>query len=207
MGKQRRSIRCSENCFVPINGNAASSVAITFAIDLARTSGGAVTFCAALDMLMLGMGSSLAMDPSWIESLRPDAEKVGCAALDRARVEDCPATLNVAAGLAEEIVLELAPSFDLIVMGTRAIHGLAHLLDHSITDAVVRACRRPLLVVRESDAPPASCASQTVLTRLIAPNDGSEPSRVAIEIQHVRRGARRRARLCVWPGPGARGRV
>lgn len=167
---------------VPINGNAASSVAIAFAIDIAQAGQGDLTFCYALDMRVLGMGSSLAIDPSWIDSLRPDADKVGRTALSRATEAACTATLQVLEGSAEDVVLRLAPSFDLVVMGTRAISGFAHVLDHSTTDAVVRACSRPVLVVRESDTPSTRRSSCTTFERLIVPIDGSKPSQTAIDV-------------------------
>jgi nucleotide-binding universal stress UspA family protein len=165
---------------VPIIGNAASSVAVGFAIDIAKARGGELTFCYALDTRVLGMGDYV--DQSWTAMLRPDAEKIGQLALSRAAQAACPATLRILEGSAEEVVLRLAPSFDLVVMGTRAIHGAAHVLDHSVTDAVVRECTRPVLIVRERDAAPTSSPTEAIFRRLIVPVDGSLSAQGAIDV-------------------------
>jgi nucleotide-binding universal stress UspA family protein len=165
---------------VPIVGNAASSVAVGFAIEIAQARGGEVTFVYALDAAELGMG--IQIDPSWVELLRPDAEKVGRAALARATQAGCAATLRVVVGAAPQTVLGLASSFDLIVIGTRAIAGLAHVFEHSVTDAVVRQSASPVLVVREADTAPAVTSSLAIFRRFIVPIDGSPSSRAAIAV-------------------------
>jgi nucleotide-binding universal stress UspA family protein len=165
---------------VPIYGNAASSVAVGFAIDIAKARGGELTFCYALDTRVLGMGDYV--DPSWTALLRPDAEKIGKLALSRAAQNACPATLQVLEGPAEEVVLRLAPSFDLVVIGTRAIHGAEHILDHSVTDAVVRECTCPVLIVREWDTAPTSNQNAAIFRRLIVPVDGSSSAQGAIDV-------------------------
>ena len=170
---------------VPIAGDAASSVAIEYAIEIARARTGELTFLYALDMRALGMGGSLWIDPGWINLLRPDAERIGQAALARAAAAECSATLEVVAGLAEEVVLRLAASFDLVVMGTRGFSGISHLLDHSVTDAVVRACAPPVLVVREGERVPATSGKTIVVRRLIVPIDGSVPAQGAVDIASV----------------------
>ncbi len=165
---------------VPIVGNAASSVAVGFAIDIAKARGGDVTFLYALDIAQLGMGD--AADPSWIEMLRPDAEKVGNAALARAVQAGCPAKLLILEGVAEEIVVAQAALFDLVVIGTRAIHGVAHAFEHSVTDPIVRASACPVLVVREWDTLPTSASDKMIFRRLIVPIDGSSASKGALEV-------------------------
>jgi nucleotide-binding universal stress UspA family protein len=165
---------------VPIVGNAASSVAVGFAIDIAKARGGDVTFCYALDIAQLGMGSSI--DRSWIDLLRPDAVKVGNAALARAAQAGCLASMHIIEGVAEDVVLGLAASFDLVVIGTRAIHGVMHAFDHSVTDPVVRACTRPVLVIREWDTVPAMSPETAVFRRLIVPVDGSSAAGGAIAV-------------------------
>jgi nucleotide-binding universal stress UspA family protein len=123
------------------------------------------------------------VDPSWTALLRPDAEKIGQRALSRAAKAACPATLHVPDGSAEEVVLRLSPSFDLVVIGTRrAIHGAAHILDHSVTDAVLRECTRPLLIVREWDTAPTSSPNEAIFRRLIVPVDGSSSAQGAIDV-------------------------
>jgi nucleotide-binding universal stress UspA family protein len=122
------------------------------------------------------------VDPSWTELLRPDAEKVGKLALARAAGAGCPATLQVIDGSAEDVILRLAPSFDLVVMGTRAIDGVAQVLEHSVTDAVVRVSTRPVLVVREWDTAPQVSPGKVIFRRLIVPIDGSPGSPGAIDL-------------------------
>ena len=171
---------------MPIAGNAASSIAIEYAIDIAKARTGAVNFLYALDMRALGMGDSLWIDPGWIDQLRPDAERVGQAALARAAAAGCPATLQVVEGRAEDVVLRSAASFDLVVMGTRGFSGISHLLDHSVTNAVVRASGPPVFVVHEGDSIPALLVGEKVVVRrLIVPIDGSLPAQRAAEIASV----------------------
>jgi nucleotide-binding universal stress UspA family protein len=168
---------------VPIIGNAASSVAVGFAIDVAKAHRGEVTFCYALDTRVLGMGDYV--DSSWTQLLRPDAEKVGKLALARAAQAGCPATLQVIDGSAEDVILQLAPAFDLVVMGTRAIAGVAQVLEHSVTDAIVRVSTRPVLVVREWDTAPQTSPDNVIFRRLIVPIDGSSASQGAIDLANA----------------------
>jgi hypothetical protein len=126
----------------------------------------------ALNMRALGMGRSLGSDPSWIDTNRPEAERIGQAALARAAAAGCSATLRIIDGLAEDVVLKLAPSLDLLVIGTRGFSGFAHLLDHSVIEAVVFA-RRPYSSCERDNRYRRVRGRTIVMDRLIVPIDAS----------------------------------
>jgi nucleotide-binding universal stress UspA family protein len=73
-------------------------------------------------------------------------------ALDRAATEllaDRPVTTQVLIGRAADTIIAEASSgaFDLVVMGTRGLSGLEHLVIGSVAEAVLRRCPVPLLTV------------------------------------------------------------
>lgn len=66
------------------------------------------------------------------------------------QLQDVPHTLEVVSGRAVDTILDAADpaSQDLVIMGTRGLSGLQHLLLGSVAEGVVRRSRIPVLTVR-----------------------------------------------------------
>jgi len=62
-------------------------------------------------------------------------------------------TLEVVTGRAVDAILDAADParFDLVIMGTRGLSGLQHLLLGSVAEGVVRRSRIPVLTVRAAE--------------------------------------------------------
>jgi len=63
---------------------------------------------------------------------------------------DVPLECDIVDGVPEEVITERAKDYDLVVMGTHGRRGFAHAALGSVTEKVIRACSRPVLVVNMS---------------------------------------------------------
>lgn len=70
-----------------------------------------------------------------------------------AQLQGVAHTLEVVTGRAVDAILDAADpaSFDLVIMGTRGLSGLQHLLLGSVAEGVVRRARIPVLTVRAAE--------------------------------------------------------
>lgn len=59
---------------------------------------------------------------------------------------------RVIMGVPQEAILAASNDFDLVVMGTHGRRGFAHLFLGSVAEKVIRACKKPVLVVNEHEA-------------------------------------------------------
>ncbi len=106
------------------------------------------------DLLLLGVDRSTttfgaAAHDDEAESLRAFLEAVGA-------TDDPNTTAKAVQGDPVTSICEHAAAFDLVVMGTRGRTGLARLMLGSVTEAVVRKSRTPVLTVH----PPAAVVSE-----------------------------------------------
>lgn len=113
-------------------------------------------------------GKSDAIERYGEELLKPWKEKVGSANLLQVHGE------NVAQTLVETA---LAQESDLIVMGTHGREGLQRMLLGSVAERVCRIAPIPVMLVRQS-----SPTNNPLFMKVLAPIDGSETSKQALEV-------------------------
>jgi nucleotide-binding universal stress UspA family protein len=70
--------------------------------------------------------------------------------LERAEAEGIVARGRLAYGDPEALILEHAPEYDLIVMGTRGRGGVAHVIRPSVAEHVVRRATVPVLTIHSA---------------------------------------------------------
>jgi universal stress protein A len=62
-----------------------------------------------------------------------------------------PVRSRVAVGVTDQVIVEIAAEFDLVVMGTHGRTGLSHLFVGSVAERVVRRAPCPVLTVRRTE--------------------------------------------------------
>ncbi len=82
-------------------------------------------------------------------------------------------------GLPEQVIVQKAPNFDLIVLGTHGRSGLRRWMMGSVAEAVLSRSPRPVLVVHESYEPPALEPEAGLYKHLLVATDGSVCSQQA----------------------------
>jgi nucleotide-binding universal stress UspA family protein len=154
--------------FVPVDGSAPSSEAVAFATRLAAEWAAELIFAHVVDADRLVCAEVPGLD---VSSILHDAAGDGRQLLGRASA--AAAALGVTArthlreGRTVETLLELAKTdaADLIAMGSHGRSGFKRLMMGSTTEALLRACRIPVLVVHapEGAQPVEAPAAQGVL--------------------------------------------
>jgi nucleotide-binding universal stress UspA family protein len=82
-------------------------------------------------------------------------------------------------GYPEQVIVQKAPDFDLIVLGTHGRSGLRRWMMGSVAEAVLSRSPRPVLVVHESFEPPSAEPGAVLYKHLLIATDGSECSQQA----------------------------
>ncbi len=152
---------------VPIDFSDCSLDALEYAAQVAREYGAHVTILHVMEPATYGLDFTLthAADPERCEHIRARLNDL-TAALTRSGV----ATDQVLrGGLPADMILhsECAMNCDLIVMGTHGRRGFSHLVYGSVTEAVLRRARSPILTVRSPKFSPGH-------QRLVPLNAGNE---------------------------------
>lgn len=131
---------------LPLDGSEASELAIPHAAEIARRAGASVCVLRTVTFVV----------PSYPFGMEASFEKANLAAEETAReyvvaaaaqMEGVDATPRVEAGSASGIILDLAEQSDLTVMGTHGRGGWTRFALGSVTDAVIRGGKSPVLVV------------------------------------------------------------
>jgi nucleotide-binding universal stress UspA family protein len=162
---------------VPYDGSPLSAVAIPFAAEIARRSGGRVTLARAL------------VEPAIVTDI-PKSAVAAAKAIAQKELEAAAARagagVEVAAhlriGLPVDVILAAARGKDLIAMTTHGRSGLSRWVLGSITEKLIRLSRIPLLIVRprRASAKAASAAAARMFQDAVVPLDGSEVARNAV---------------------------
>jgi nucleotide-binding universal stress UspA family protein len=76
--------------------------------------------------------------------------------LERAESQGVTVRGRLAYGDPEELILECADDYDLVVMGTRGRSGVAHVLKPSVAEHVVRKANVPVLTIHATTGPAAT---------------------------------------------------
>ena len=131
---------------VAVDLEAASGPAIAAAGALARLFGASLTAVHAHRLEMPAYFTGAEMDA--LEAERMEGRAGAAAELEAfvALYTDVPASTRVEEGAPAEAILRLAPAFDLVVVGTRRLHGARRWWLGSVAEAVVRRATVPVLV-------------------------------------------------------------
>ncbi len=138
---------------VPVDGSQASTAGLTEAIKIAKSQGSEIRLVHVVNDLIVdaGYGAGVYATDA-LEVLRKAGRDILDAAHMTARREGVKTNsvlLDSVGGPASEVILDEARSWsaDLVVMGTHGRRGLARLVMGSDSEAVVRACTVPVLLI------------------------------------------------------------
>jgi nucleotide-binding universal stress UspA family protein len=141
---------CIENILVAVDFSDSSKAALEYALSIADKFEAAVTLVHAVEPYIyqddLALGTTLEeIDARWN---RKQKEKLEILRQSTVR-NGTPSTVIVASGVAWTKIVETAKSrqADLIVIGTRGLTGLKHVLMGSTAERVVRHAHCPVMVV------------------------------------------------------------
>jgi nucleotide-binding universal stress UspA family protein len=139
---------------VPIDFSPHSTKALEFAMDLARQCDAALHLLHALPLqpaLIAPYG--VVMPPDLEQACRSAAVKRLEELGEKVNAEGVEVELHESTAIPSEAIIGMADDLgaDLIVMGTRGLSGLAHVLIGSVTDRVLRTATCPVLTVRAGD--------------------------------------------------------
>ena len=135
---------------VPIDFSSASEHAARYACSLARNLGASIYLIHVLEQPLRGTGSYDSGGER--ERLYQDARERLCRLAGRLGSPALRITIEVRHGRVAEDINDcvIAYGADLVVMSTRGLKGLPHLLLGSFSEHVVRTACCPVLVVRDS---------------------------------------------------------
>jgi nucleotide-binding universal stress UspA family protein len=129
---------------VPVDFSPPSMAAVEEALFLAKRFG------ASVDLLHVWQPAGAPVDSADSSLSRFAHSDVGPEMrryLERAEQEDVMAIGRLAAGQPEEMILDCAEDYDLIVMGTRGRGAVSHLIEPSLAEHIVRKATVPVLTI------------------------------------------------------------
>lgn len=172
-GKAKSMIPRRKRILIPTDGSNNTRAAISFALDLARTTGAAVTTICVNDISNYATtgkyGASDVVSPLYRECMAAVGNVVALGEGMGVDVEPL-----VANGIPTKEIVDASENYDLIVMGTAARTGVSLLLLGSVARKVIRFSSCPVLVVG-SDQP-----DGLKVRRLLIPTDGNANTWTAI---------------------------
>jgi nucleotide-binding universal stress UspA family protein len=158
---------------VPTDGSGNTRAAISFALDMAKTTGAVVTAMCVNDISNYAItGNDPAPDvvsPLYRECMIAVNNVVGQGGKMGVDVEP-----RVVSGMPVKEIVDASTNFDLIVMGTAARTGVSLLILGSVAQKVIRFSSCPVLVI--SSHQPAGLK----IHRILIPTDGTDNTRTAI---------------------------
>lgn len=137
---------------IPTDGSKYNRAAVRKAMELAKLSGGTVTALYVVDQTIF---RNVPMDTA-VVNVYEILENEGMEAL--AFVEELGKEYGVevetdlSEGVPVKVILEKSEDYDIVVMGSLGRSGVSRLLMGSVTDKVVRASLRPVMIVRSPEA-------------------------------------------------------
>ncbi len=140
---------------VPIDFSAHSTAALEAGVELAKVFGACLHL---LHCYSLNFGSispyGLAIPAGFDQSVRQAAQEKLDGSVEKVQAEGIEVSNQVTPILPSEAILGVAEDIgaDLIVMGTRGLTGLKHVLMGSIAERTIRIAPCPVLTVKGSDA-------------------------------------------------------
>ena len=157
--------------------SATANLALAWAEEIARAHGACVEIVHALNLPLL-VPEMAAPTAEFLDAVEQAAERTLREAVGRIRGGGCEVKARLVPGQPSQVVLDVARQLqpDLIVLGTRGLTGIRHLLLGSTTERVVQHARVPVLSVHPEDLHP----DRPVKTILV-PTDFSEDADLAID--------------------------
>ena len=172
-----------QRILVPVDGSESAEKAITLALRLAREHAAEIVFCHAIDYA--GIASETAMAAGvdlagTFATLDESAKELLTAARGRAIAANVPCSTYKLEGRSALAIASFAVErqVDAIVMGTRGLGGLPHLLLGSTAEGVLRTATVPVFVVHENSHV-ASLDAKPGFTTIAVAVDDSEPADAA----------------------------
>jgi len=170
-----------QRILVPADGSKACEKAIELAIRLARQYRAEIILCNAVDYVTIaaetcvGFGADLA---GMFQAIDDGAKEILSAAVKHVKDEGLDASGYKLDGRAPNAIVSFAmeKNVDAIVMGTRGLGGLPHLMLGSTAEGVLRMAGVPVFVVH-ADTDVTAFANPTILVAV----DDSEPGDAAAE--------------------------
>ncbi|MEA2693350.1 MAG: hypothetical protein QOJ16_2737 [Acidobacteriota bacterium] len=155
--------------------SAPADVALAWAQSIARSHGATVELVHALNLPLVS-AEMVAPTAEFLDAVELAARQLLSETVARSRTDGCPMEARLAFGQPSQIVLDLAHELapDLIVMGTRGLTGLRHLLVGSTTERVVQHAETPVLSVHPDNRPP-----EGSIRTILVPTDLSEDADLA----------------------------
>ena len=167
-----------QRILVPVDGSESAEKAITLALELAQEHGAELMFCHAVDYAGIAAESAMAgaVDlATTFAALDESAREILGGATVRAKGMSVPSSAFKLEGRSATAIVTYAieRAVDAIVMGSRGLGGIPHLLLGSTAEGVLRAATVPVFVVH------ANCRVGKIGTIAVAVDD-SEPADAAI---------------------------
>jgi len=134
---------------VPVDFSDCSIEALEYAAWLAQRSGASLSLLHVLEPVSYGLDFTLSHEPKR-EDMRARVTQRLAGLVEALAGAAIAADSHVRGGLPADSILDSAKTLpaDVIVMGTHGRRGLSHMLSGSVTEAVLRQSRCPVLTVR-----------------------------------------------------------
>jgi nucleotide-binding universal stress UspA family protein len=138
---------------VPIDFSKHSEFAFERAIELAKQFGSRIDLLHAYDIPNLSSAYQVSFPDQFAEGIRESTSRQLESMKERAAREGVEATTHVAFGRPERVIVDHAEEAeaDMIVMATRGLGAVKHLLLGSVAERTVRTARCPVLTMASRD--------------------------------------------------------
>lgn len=172
-----------QHILVPVDGSESAAKAITLALRLAREHGAELLFCHAVDYAGIASETAMAAGVDLAGTfavLDEGAKEVLAEAGARARAAGVRYSAYKLEGRSAPAISSFAVErqADAIVMGTRGLGGLPHLLLGSTAEGILRSATVPVFVVH-ADSRVAALEAKPGFERITVAVDDSEPADAA----------------------------
>jgi len=157
--------------------SATANLALSWAEEIARAHGACIEIVHALNLPLL-MPEMAAPTAEFLDEVEQAAERTLREAVGRIKGGGCEVKARLVPGQPSQVVLDVARQLqpDLIVLGTRGLTGIRHLLLGSTTERVVQHAHSPVLAVHPADRHP-----ERPVGTILVPTDFSEDADLAVE--------------------------
>ncbi|WP_126664301.1 universal stress protein [Haloterrigena salifodinae] len=161
----------------PTDGSQGAAAALEHVLDIAAEHGSTVHVLNVMDMVLY---SPFQMEGAVVDALEREGERIVRDAADRATDRGIDAITEVRRGEPYREIIDYAADhdIDLTVVPTHGRRGLERFLLGSTTERVVRRADGPVLTIR----PDAAAELAYPYRRVLAPTDGSDCARDALEV-------------------------
>ncbi|RZH66463.1 universal stress protein [Natrinema altunense] len=166
-----------DHLLFPTDGSEGAAVALDHVLEIAAEHGSTVHVLTVIDMALY---SPFQREGAVVDALKQEGDRIVREAADRAADRGVETVTEVRSGDPYREILDYAAAhdIDLTVMPTHGRRGLERFLLGSTTERVVRRADGPVLTIRPDAETPATYPYR----RVLAPTDGSECAKDAVEL-------------------------